>query len=167
MKRFWHRFVTTVAVVLLTAVAALSPAGPAVADSTKLPVQAAFTLSLPNGGPTPSQFQIPEGKRLVIEQVTIHAGVPTGTIMRMRLGTQVFGQSVLHVIGLPPSQVLDAVFDVVNAAIPVKLYADPGTTVHLLLDNLRPLPPGFGVSVEGTLSGFLVDCGPGPGCPLP
>lgn len=54
----------------------------------------------------------------------------------------------------------------VRFAQPVKLYADPGSTVIVTAirsENLEVTPTGFAVS----LSGYLVDCGSDPDCPIP
>jgi hypothetical protein len=36
--------------------------------------------------------------------ITVHAGVPSGSIVRMRVGTHAEGTFAYHVVGLPPTQ---------------------------------------------------------------
>jgi hypothetical protein len=47
----------------------------------------------------------------------------------------------------------------------MRAYAFPGTHVVGIGSRSAPLT-GSGSAIT-TISGYLVDCGPGPGCPLP
>ena len=121
----------------------------------KYPFQANVDISLPAGTEGQNGFvTVPAGKRLVIEYVSGQAFLPTGQKALFSVIVSLQGQATgtwhyleSTVVGPFGSQ------DCFQCGRPVKLYADPGTTVMLRTD--RNSPTGAGLS-RMTLSGHLV-----------
>lgn len=110
-----------------------------------------------------SLLDVPSGKRLVIEYVSLTAAVPTGEkLLAMVTTLQPFGAQLSWPLPLI-SQGTFGTSDKFVAGQPVRLYVNPGGNVS------GTLIPSITGSVSGTftISGYLVDCGAGSGCPLP
>lgn len=100
-------------------------------------------------------FSVPSGKILVIEHVSVWTRMITGQRMvRASVRTTASGQQVTHDIRPAFVGADSGPADVNLAAEDLRLYADPGTTVFLLVE--RNTPDG-GAPVEIAVSGYLVD----------
>ena len=101
-------------------------------------------------------FTVPNGKRLVIEYATAQGQLPMGAKLQGFITTTVGGVTAEHQLVMIDQGVL-AGSVVFAAAQPMRLYADPGTTV--LADVGRdPFTGGGGVAV--TISGYFIELGP-------
>ena len=142
---------------------------PIPARDTENPARAAFTVQVSCAatgivfcaGTFP--FTVPLGKRMVIETVTAQLEVPSGQRVLLT------GSSVLD--GFPTVHSFEAQFmgtffgnDVFVSTQSFRLYADsqPGFSLRLF----RSSSTGEG-RLFATVAGYLVDCGTGPGCPIP
>lgn len=150
------------------------PAVQALLLPSKQPFQRGFYIEVPAGGSTAgTEFEVPAGKRLVLEWVGGSTRVSGWENVRLVLSTTASGATVGHDVATngyrrdfagsspPLNPDLQVRFGQV-----VKLYADPGTSVvvqALRSETLEITPTGFAVSV----SGYLVDCGDDPACPIP
>lgn len=147
---------------------------PAVQTPSKVPFQRAFYIEVPAGTLFAStEFGVPAGKRLVLEWVGGSSRVSGWENVRLTVSTTAGGVDADHDVATngyrrefegssPP---LNADF-MVRFGQMVKLYADPGSFVQIAASRseiLEVTPTGFAVSV----SGYLVDCGDDPACPLP
>jgi hypothetical protein len=140
----------------------------------KQPFQRSFAIEIPSGTLAASQaFSVPAGKRLVIEWVSGTTRVAATELVRMTLSTTASDEFGVHQIapsvykrefpGTEPPITPDFV---VAFSQTTKLYADPGSSVGITVirSEVREITPTvFGVSV----SGYLVDCGGDPECPIP
>jgi hypothetical protein len=110
---------------------------------------------------------VPSGKQLVIETLSVLShentagAIPAGALI-------FFTNGELGVISLP--MVFRGSFaglDAYHVTQPVRVYADAGSSLRWQgVQNVRanpPLEPAFDFQV----SGYLLDCGAGTGCPLP
>ena len=145
------------------------PAAPA-----KQPFQREFFIEVPSGAFSASAtFTVPVGKRLVIEFVGGTTRLSDWELVRLTLRTTAGGETAGHELapttyrrgfeGSDPAVNPDLVIGFSQL---VRIYADPGTNVHLTFlrtENREISPAGLAASV----SGFLVDCGPDPACPVP
>ena len=119
------------------------------------PFQISLPLSLPNGtGGQNAAFQVPAGKRLVIEYVSGDALMPTGQKCLFSIFTSLAGQAtgtqhVLETVALGKFGATDQF----RTAQVVRLYADPGTNVTLRAD--RDLATGT-ATARMSLAGQLV-----------
>lgn len=110
-------------------------------------------------------FVVPANQLLVIETVSAFVTVPPGQTAYHSLNTS-------HEPFNDVSFFMPATFvsnDGTNLRFAVtqsmRAYAFPGTHVVGIGSRSAPLT-GSGSAIT-TISGYLVDCGPGPGCPLP
>lgn len=160
--------------VVLTLFVALA-AGPrelrAAQKDVRHPFQRDVSVLVPAGSLSASSgFQVPAGQRLVIELVTGFTRVHVAELVRLTVATQAGSGVVVHHVApsvyrreLPPGVAPDFM---VTFSQPVRIYADPGTQVTVTAarsENAEITPTFFALS----LSGYLVDCGPAPGCPIP
>ena len=115
-------------------------------------------------------FTVPSGKLLVIETLTASMQVPTGQKALLTLTVQdpAVLKPELFFLTLEPQGTFTGSFaspaDFFAGTHLVRLYAGPGSTVSF--EGQQNGSPG---AVEETvsISGYLVNCGPGSGCPLP
>jgi hypothetical protein len=112
-----------------------------------------------------NEFPVPANQLLVIETVSGFITVPPGQTAFHPLNvTQEPTNGVSFFI--PATFVVN---DGTNLRFAVtqsmRAYAFPGTNVVGVPSRSAPLT-GSGTAIT-TISGYLVDCGPGPGCPLP
>ncbi len=102
-------------------------------------------------------FSIPAGKRLVIESITVEVSGPTGQKGRADIFTTVAGTSHGFRLSLAPVGTFSGQ-DIMDGTHPLRLYADPTSTVSLR--GFRNSTSGDG-AFAGSVSGYLVDCGAG------
>jgi hypothetical protein len=127
------------------------------ADAAPTPVQSYITQSSP--------YVVPSDKRLVIEFVSAHtdavaaASPDVEQFFGLSIGVISGGVAVDHALALQkdvrPGRLLPFVADQYRytASQEVRLYADPGTTVALVIACNGGCPGG----VAGTMSGYLVE----------
>ncbi len=106
---------------------------------------------------------VPAGKRLVIEYVSVLASGPTGQRYQASIGVRQGTTAGLYFLALSPQGTFDF-NDQLIAGQPTRLYSDAGTSVGVELVRSATASTAFGIF---TISGYLVDCGAGVGCPLP
>ena len=98
-----------------------------------------------------ASFDIPRGKRLILEFATASIAASPAQRLSARILTQGSGEDVLdHRLGL----VAGAKKGQMEAVQPLRAFADAGTTVTLALQR-----PGFGETsaASATLFGYLLD----------
>lgn len=119
------------------------------------------SITLPSGKSSGiGSIQVPEGKRLVIEYITMSAFVPMGSGQRPLITIQAVtnGTGILHTpaiathAGMPVNGV-QADYFVGSQA--VKLYADPGTS--LVIGTSRTGSTKGSAAIDVSLSGHFVD----------
>ncbi len=119
------------------------------------PFQTNLEIKLPNGtGGQNGSFQVPAGKRLVIEYASGEAFAPAGQKCLFSVITFLAGQSTgtRHYLESTPLGKFGAP-DYFRAGQVVRLYADPGTSVTLRVD--RDLATGDALA-RMSISGELV-----------
>lgn len=98
-----------------------------------------------------SSFEVPRGKRLILELATASVAASPTDRVSARLTTQGSGEDVLdHRLGLASSERAGRL----EAVQPLRAFADAGTTVTIALD--RPGPGGTSTA-SATLFGYLLD----------
>ncbi len=112
-------------------------------------------------------FTVPSGKLLVIETVTAGVSVPPGDKATAHIATDQDGIGLFHDLPLQlvATDFLGSGFDMFQGIQLIRLYADPGTTVTF--EAFRAGSAAGGTIGHFTISGYLVDCGAGSGCPIP
>ena len=104
-------------------------------------------------------YQVPLGKRLVIEFASIRASLGRGEKMEAFVrGGNAF-RHALHPIVMN-FQLTSATHDIYVGSQAMKLYAEPGTTVEVLVSRRDAANTGAvssDASVESSISGYLVD----------
>jgi hypothetical protein len=135
------------------------------------PFQRDVSITVPAGQLThATSFTVPAGKRLVLEYASGFVGVSVSELVRVNVDTTVGADRVRHTIApsvyrreFPPDVQADFMM---TFGQPLKVYADPGSTVLVMAsrsENGWITPTTFSLA----LSGYLVDCGPAAGCPIP
>lgn len=122
--------------------------------SLLLPLQAqAFCAVETNGCPS-DLYEVPAGKRLVTEYVSMRAVIPVGQVAELEINTVLGGKTGIHLINMtPPSVNTSGGIPRVSVAQQVRLYADPGTKVKFVgLRNSSDGPAGFFYSFSGHLA---------------
>ena len=103
-----------------------------------------------------SNFVVPANKRLVIEAITGEIFVPTGQLLRVHVVTTASGSfNPNHVLNFSTKMPFTSSQDIYTATLPVRLYADPGTTIHLSVQ--KDSTTGSSGTAEVTFSGYLVN----------
>jgi hypothetical protein len=108
-------------------------------------------------------FTVPSGRLLVIETVSFEVFTPPGQRAVEDIFIAQDGVDGIFFYAVP----LAGTFfgnDIQTGTSAVKLYADPGTTVKVR--TTRNIGTGK-ASASASISGILVDCGTGSGCPAP
>lgn len=147
-----------------------NPVPVAVMSPVRSPFQQNVSVSIPAGIPSNTvSFAVPAGFRLVIEYVSGSVRVSDKELVRVNVSTSASGASANHTI---PNNVYRRDFEeptsddfIVTYGQSLKLYADPGSTVFVTAtrsENAEITPTFFALA----LSGYLVECGPTPGCPI-
>jgi hypothetical protein len=100
-------------------------------------------------------YQVPAGKRLVIEYVSISANAPAGQVVAWGISTNVGGRQVAHF--LPNTSPAAEFFEpFAQMGVPVQLYADPDPDNPVLMIAARN-GEGASVTFRGSFSGYLVN----------
>ena len=112
-----------------------------------------------------NEFVVPANQLLVIETVSAFVTVPPGQTADHALNTSHEPSNVVTFF-MPATFVSNDGTNLRFAVTqPMRAYAFPGTNVVGIGSRSAPFT-GSGSAIT-TISGYLVDCGPGPGCPLP
>ena len=121
-----------------------------------------FTCNDPGGADcATSGYQVPVGKRLVVEQAFAHVVVPAGQSVLVSLRHPTILDS--HYLDIQRQGTFGAL-DVFTAARAARMYVNGGDTI--LAHASRTSFQG-NLFLEVRLAGYLLDCGPGGGCPIP
>jgi hypothetical protein len=108
---------------------------------------------------------VPSGKLLVIETISAEVFVQPGK--RGRASMEVTQGANPKVYSLPlRSEGAFGLGEDFTGHHLVRLYADPGTEVRFFMDR-SATPTAIVESGVATISGYLVECGVGSGCPIP
>jgi hypothetical protein len=140
--------------------AAATPTSTVVSDidnPARQPVQFNATVQFTAGNTlatVDSPFLVPSGKRLVIETITGEIFVPQGQQIRPTLITTAAGNFAPNHTLVFNSKVTFGFQDIYRATLPVRFYADPGTSI--LLSIHRDSTTGNSGIAEITFSGYLV-----------
>jgi hypothetical protein len=113
---------------------------------------------------------VPTGKALVIEHVTGHIVVPGGQTppQYISVATTLGGNTADHnfpVAYLTSAGTSTSPIDVYAVASAARLYSGAGTT-SVTIRGIRTNLTG-NASFSFSISGYLVNCGSGDGCPIP
>lgn len=107
------------------------------------------------GGHTIS-FQVPEGKRLVVDSLGTHAALPGGqTLTHVAVRTEVNGTIYFHVLGPTFQGTVSGGRSIFVGSQQTTFFADGGTTVQITA--VRTANTGEG-TFSPTLAGHLIDC---------
>ena len=119
------------------------------------PFQRPFALDWADGeGFVTSTYQVPAGKRLVVEYASLSAYLPPdGQSIFVRILTTVGGQSAFHTLAVQKQEDY-GVLKQFGAAHTVRIYADPGSTVQV---SVGRVPFTSTANATVTLSGRLED----------
>ncbi len=99
---------------------------------------------------------VPAGKRLVIEHVSATGLLPAGAkLLRAEIGASLNGSFVFHRL-VPALDGSIGTIDVFAMSTPMRMYADGGTSLHLLAVR-DAFSIGSPASVDFSVSGYLVD----------
>ena|SRR5438067_4987321 len=130
------------------------------ADLPGEPFQTLFAMNIANGATTGNaSVTVPDGKRLVIEHVSLYASVPTRSgqnvmaAIRSVVATTEQSHMLAPAVNIGPSASSPSV-DLLLASHPVKIYADPNTKLTVGAD--RTLSKSGQISIRVTISGRLV-----------
>ena len=99
-------------------------------------------------------FVVPAGKRLVLENVSAETFSGPMSGVEVYVVTRIAGQPVLHDVGFADKPIDGVLF---MPIVPVRLYADGGSTVSVGVIRGGSLPPGSAVGNVVHLSGYLVN----------
>jgi hypothetical protein len=101
-----------------------------------------------------SAYQVPAGKRLVIEQITARVAVDSPQWIEVRLGLTAGSTTLAHYLRLDPPLALNG-GNSYYTTLPVRYYADPGTSVVVGLARSGGTTGSWNGSL--TFSGYLVN----------
>ena len=103
---------------------------------------------------TSATITVPTGKELVIENISAFAYVPTDHQAEVLVTTMVAGVQVTEDVGFA-----DRPADgyLVMPVVPVRIYADPGSTVVARMERDTPIPSGDNYNNTVKLSGYFVN----------
>lgn len=125
-------------------------------NGARQPVQFQILLNGTDGSPslgTNNAYQVPSGKRLVIEQITGRAGLPSPEIIEGKLTLTAAGLTIQHFLRFDPPLPLNDASEYYTT-LPVRFYADPGTFVGIGVARF----PTTGIwAATITVSGYLVN----------
>ena len=98
-------------------------------------------------------YEVPAGKRLVIEYVSFRALIPVGQVAELEISTVVSGQTGLYLLPMTqPSVNTSGGIPRTSVAQQVRLYADPGTKVRFEgMRNSDTGPQAYFYSFSGYL----------------
>jgi hypothetical protein len=128
-------------------------------NPARQPVHFNATVTFPAGAQFAnviSPFVVPANKRLVIELIAGEIFVPTGQLLRVHIITTSNGSiGPNHALNFSTKVPFTGSQDIYTATLPVRLYADPGTTIHLQVQ--RDSTTGSSGTAEIAFSGYLVN----------
>lgn len=102
-------------------------------------------------------YTVPEGKRLVIEFVSMEASLTADQKAQLKMETTAGGANVTHNFPLTqPAVVFQGEAVVSTLAQQVRLYADAGTNVEMKARR-NNIGPAFKAFFRVSISGYLVD----------
>lgn len=133
------------------------------------PFQASAEVDVSNGfeGENGNLATVPAGKLLIMEHIGAQGFGPSGQKMAFRVNSRLSTSEVTpteHYLVTNPRGAFGSQ-DYFEVSQSLRLYAGPGTTVVARIDRDQPTGTALG---RFTLSGYLVNCGTGPGeCSLP
>ena len=114
-------------------------------------------------------FAVPSGKRLVLEYVSGNTRVDDQELVRVNILTTAGGVSATHtlapIVFHRPFEAPTHADFIVTYGQTVRIYADPGTQVSVMAtrsENAEITATFFQLA----LSGYMVNCGTSPGCPI-
>lgn len=127
-------------------------------NPARQPFQMGFPFTMNSGTQQVFQsFTVPAGKRLVIEYVSMGSGsVPVGQHLFIIITTTVGAVGAFHFVAVTPQGSIPPpnAADTFVASQPMRVYADPGTTVTIQMQ--RDSADGA-CGPNLTVSGYLVD----------
>jgi hypothetical protein len=133
--------------------------------TAKQPFGAIFRCDLDSQRTGTCDFTSPTGKILVVETLSVFANPPAGQNAGLQFlyTSDNVNQAAVNLALTDTGFSYDDVHAALHATEAVRLYIYPGTTMTMAVaqDTIATTPIGL------TLSGYTVDCGPGPGCSLP
>ena len=145
---------TALLLVLLVASFMLRPSYGGGKTESSQPLHRGVTISiLASRESGTGSFTVPAGKRYVIEYASGLVRIPAGQQLRMTMMTQLNGQNMFHYVPMVLQQRAGA-SGIWAAGQPVRLYADPGSTVQIWFH--RTAVSGSGVG-NGAVCGRLED----------
>jgi hypothetical protein len=110
-------------------------------------------------------FAVPANQLLVIETVSASINMPEGQSGNSNIQTHTTSLGALFHLPLQLEGNNGSGFVFYGTTQSVRLYANPGTTVTATMNRLGG---STGTAAAGaSISGYLIDCGAGTGCPLP
>ncbi|MEN8131533.1 MAG: hypothetical protein ABFS45_15340 [Pseudomonadota bacterium] len=131
-------------------------------DPATVAFQATASCSLGGGSGCGSDiFTVPLGKRAVVEYASVVASMPveTGVGVSAQITTTLDSVEVSHQLyssEVSPISVMDGRRGMTAGQL-VRVYADPETTIRMNGGTRGPSTPGINVSVDFSISGYLVD----------
>ena len=127
-------------------------------NDARQPFQRFFSLNATDFPNALGSFQVPSGKRLVIEYASFRGEKPQGQILELVIQTTV--NSVLAPHFLTPSPVgAMGTSEFFTASQQMRVYADPGTSVGVFIQRFAG-PFTGNISAGVSISGYLVDAPP-------
>jgi len=140
----------------------------------RVPFQTSLFALLPNGGATADgtldlSAALPSGKGFVIEHLSAQVVMPTGQKALLFVGANKaggFSVGFNHGFLLEPQGTINGLEDFLVASTPLHAFVDSSMSLAASLTRLASSNSGEG-SVDVFVSGYLVDCGAGSGCPIP
>ena len=134
-------------------------------NPARMPYTDALSVAIGNGssGNTFNFAMVPSGKLLVIEFVSIQAGMPSMQRAFGQIETDATGTTQIYQIPLAFVGTFTGTDELVGGQ-QVRLYARGGTTpaFNFARNSTTGSAPAF-----AAISGYLVNCGAGTGCPIP
>lgn len=110
-------------------------------------------------------LSVPSGKLLVIETISAHVFVQPGKRGKAAVDVAQGGDDVTYPLPLLNEGTF-GLGDGFAGLHLVRLYADPGSTVTFFMDRSATATT-IVESASASVSGYLVECGVGTGCPIP
>ncbi len=131
-----------------------------VENPAREPFSASLNCSNTTTNTCAGSISVLAGKRMVVEFVSGRVSVGSGNELTSVFIVTGGKEHFLLAHKSPATPTSGTRFDVSQ---PLRLYSDPGGDVSLHVEI-----SGIGAStLIGRISGYLVDCGPGTGCPIP
>jgi hypothetical protein len=135
-------------------------------DSARQVFQAEATITMADGATTGmarflfanNSQTVPAGKRLVIEDISARGSIPGGYGAAVHVLTRVDTRAARHFLVLNGQGYSPFGVDRVTSNQQVRVYADPGTNVDVVLALDSGIFGGLGTDIlTATISGYLVD----------